>query len=287
MWLGHVLEDAGHAEAAAAASTRAHQLLPDEPDITAQLLNWRRRLCDWRELDALAAQVRAAVEPFAFLSGDASAADQLACARTRAQAIASMLRPLPPCAVRRQDALRIGFVSNGSGAHPTGVLTVALFEALQRRQPILQLHLFATCHDDSSEISARLAQATTLHDVTALGHLATAHHIREQGIDLLFDLRGWGGGGRPEVFALRPAPVQLNWLAYPGTSGAPWMDDVLGDAFALPPSLEPSYSEHVLRLSCRIPSIWRATGMRTCFWRRIRTTRTPPHRMRCGRVARY
>ncbi|CAD7722976.1 hypothetical protein LMG31884_35180 [Xanthomonas hydrangeae] len=255
LWLGHALEDAGQAEAAAAAYTRAHHLLPDEPYITAQLLNWRRRLCDWRELDALAAQVRAAVahgvaavEPFAFLSEDASAAEQLACARTRAQTIASVLRPLPPTAVRRRGALRVGFVSNGFGAHPTGLLTVALFEALQRRQPTLQVHLFATSHDDRSEIRARLAQATALHDVTALGHLATAHHIRDQGIDLLFDLRGWGGGGRPEVFALRPAPVQLNWLAYPATSGAPWMDYVLGDAFALPPSLEAHYSEQVLRL---------------------------------------
>ncbi|MBB3857324.1 putative O-linked N-acetylglucosamine transferase (SPINDLY family) [Xanthomonas arboricola] len=256
LWLGHALEDAGQAEAAAAAYTRAHQLLPDEPYIAAQLLNWRRRLCDWRELDALAAQVRsavaqgaAAVEPFAFLSEDASAAEQLACARTRAQAVAAMLRPLPPTAVRSQGGLRLGFVSNGFGAHPTGLLTVALFEALKRRQPALQLHLFATSHDDRSEIRARLAQATTLHDVTEFGHLATAQHIRDQGIDLLFDLRGWGGGGRPEVFALRPAPLQLNWLAYPGTSGAPWMDYVLGDAFALPPALEPFYRERVLRLN--------------------------------------
>ncbi|MBB6572950.1 tetratricopeptide repeat protein [Xanthomonas arboricola] len=256
LWLGHALEDAGQAEAAAAAYTRAHQLLPDEPYIAAQLLNWRRRLCDWRELDALAAQVRsavaqgaAAVEPFAFLSEDASAAEQLACARTRAQAVAAMLRPLPPTAVRSQGGLRVGFVSNGFGAHPTGLLTVALFEALKRRQPALQLHLFATGHDDRSEIRARLAQATTLHDVSEFGHLATAQHIRDQGIDLLFDLRGWGGGGRPEVFALRPAPLQLNWLAYPGTSGAPWMDYVLGDAFALPPALEPFYRERVLRLN--------------------------------------
>ncbi|MCS3845750.1 putative O-linked N-acetylglucosamine transferase (SPINDLY family) [Xanthomonas campestris] len=255
LWLGHALEDAGQAEAAAVAYTRAHQLLPEEPYITAQLLNWRRRLCDWRALDALSAQVRAAVaqgvgavEPFAFLSEDASAAEQLACARTRAQAIAASVRPLAPTRVRSQGALRVGFVSNGFGAHPTGLLTVALFEALQRRQPDLQVHLFATSGDDGSTLRTRLAQASTLHDVSALGHLATAQHIRDQGIDLLFDLRGWGGGGRPEVFALRPAPVQVNWLAYPGTSGAPWMDYVLGDGFALPPSLEPFYSEHVLRL---------------------------------------
>ncbi|MFX5697123.1 hypothetical protein ABTE35_18755, partial [Acinetobacter baumannii] len=61
-------------------------------------------------------------------------------------------------------------------------------------------------------------------------------------------LRGWGGGGTPEVLAMRPAALQLNWLAYPGTSGAPWMDAGVGDAFALPPALEPCYSERVLRL---------------------------------------
>ncbi|MCC4588179.1 tetratricopeptide repeat protein [Xanthomonas sp. NCPPB 1067] len=278
LWLGHALEDAGQPEQAATAYTRAYRLLPDEPYIAAQLLNWRRRLCDWRDLEALSTQVRAAVaqgaaavEPFAFLSEDASAAEQLACARTRAQAIAAMLQPLPPVAVRGQGALRIGFVSNGFGAHPTGLLTVALFEALQRRQPDLHVHLFATSPDDGSEIRARLAQAVTLHEVTALGHVDTARHIRAQGIDLLFDLRGWGGGGRPEVFALRPAPVQINWLAYPGTSGAPWMDHVLGDAFALPPSLAPFYSEQVLRL----PRVFQPSDT-------SRTVAEPPSRAECG-----
>ena len=75
LWLGHVLEDVGEAEAASDAYARAHALAPQEPQIAAYLLAWRRKLCDWRDLDALAAQVRAAVndgtasvEPFAFLS---------------------------------------------------------------------------------------------------------------------------------------------------------------------------------------------------------------------------
>ncbi|KTF31827.1 UDP-N-acetylglucosamine--peptide N-acetylglucosaminyltransferase SPINDLY, partial [Xanthomonas vesicatoria] len=172
---------------------------------------------------------------------------------------------------RSRGALRVGFVSNGFGAHPTGLLTVALFEALQRRQPALQLHLFATSRDDGSAIRARLTQAATLHDVSLLGHLATAQHIRAQGVDVLFDLRGWGGGGRPEVFALRPAPVQINWLAYPGTSGAPWMDYVLGDAFALPPSLAPFYSERVLRVN----RVFQPSDT-------TRTLGEPPSRAECG-----
>jgi len=254
LWLGHALEDADDAEGAAAAYRRAHALLPGEPYIAAQRLAWQRRLCDWQDVDALAAQVRAAVasgqgvvEPFAFLSEDASAAEQLACARARAAAVAAAVRPLPAVPVRARGPLRIGFLSNGFGAHPTGLLTVALLEHLQA-DPALQLHLFALNRNDGSRIRQRLQSAARLHEVAGQRHAETAAQIRAQGIDVLFDLRGWGGGGTPEVLAMRPAPLQLNWLAYPGTSGAPWLDAVVGDAFALPPALEPHYSERVLRL---------------------------------------
>ncbi|MGB3392091.1 MAG: tetratricopeptide repeat protein, partial [Stenotrophomonas sp.] len=278
LWLGHALEDAGQPEAAADAYRRAHALLPDEAYIAAQRLNWQRRLCDWRELDALSRQVRnavaqgnPAVEPFAFLSEDASAAEQLACARQRARVIAQSLRPMPPAPARLPGPLRAGFLSNGFGAHPTGLLTVALFEQL-RAQPALQVHLFALNHDDGSVIRQRLqAAAHALHDVAGQAHAAIAGRIREAGIDILFDLRGWGGGGAPEVLALRPAPVQVNWLAYPGTSGAPWIDYVLADAFVLPPALEPAFSEKVLRL----PRAFQPSD-------NTRVVEQPPSRGDCG-----
>ncbi|MBN5151655.1 tetratricopeptide repeat protein [Stenotrophomonas maltophilia] len=255
LWLGHALEDADDAEGAAAAYRRAHALMPDEPYIAAQRLAWQRRLCDWQDVDALSTQVRAAlasgqgaVEPFAFLSEDASAAEQLACAGARAAVIAGSVRPLPAVKMRTRGPLRVGFLSNGFGAHPTGLLTVALLEHL-RHDPALQLHLFALNRADGSRIRDRLQAATRLHDVAALRHADIAARIRAQGIDLLFDLRGWGGGGTPEVLAMRPAPLQLNWLAYPGTSGARWLDAVVADEFVLPASLEPHFSERVLRLS--------------------------------------
>ncbi|QDI04476.1 tetratricopeptide repeat protein [Xanthomonas cerealis pv. cerealis] len=255
LWLGHALEDNGEAEAAAQAYAHAHVLLPQEPSIAAHLLNWRRKLCDWRALDALSQQVRGAVrqghpaiEPFAFLNEDATAAEQLHCARNRALALAQTLTPLPAATLRRAGPLQIGFLSNGFGAHPTGLLTVALFERL-RAHADLQVQLFALNRDDGSAIGARLrAAAHAWHDVAGQPHRAITQGIRDAGIDILFDLRGWGGGGAPEVLALRPAPLQINWLAYPGTSGAPWIDYVIGDAFALPDALATHYSERVLRL---------------------------------------
>lgn len=278
LWLGHVLEDANQPEAAAGAYRRAHQLAPDEAYMAAQRLNWQRRLCDWRELDGLSRQVRTAVaqgnpavEPFAFLSEDASPVEQLACARQRARVLAQSIPRLPVTHVRSDGPLRIGFLSNGFAAHPTGLLTVALFEQL-RAQPQLQVHLFALNADDGSSIRQRLqAAAHALHDVSAQPHIAIARRIREAGIDVLFDLRGWGGGGTPEVLAMRPAPVQINWLAYPGTSGAPWLDYVLADDFVLPPMLESAFSEKVLRL----PRAFQPSD-------NTRVVAAPPSRRDCG-----
>lgn len=263
LWLGHVLEDAGEAEAAADAYARAHALAPGDAVIAAYLLAWRRKLCDWRGLDALAQQVRtavrdgtASVEPFAFLSEDASAAEQLQCARLRAAGIARTARPLPlPPAAPAAAPIRLGFLSNGFGAHPTGLLTVAFFEALGEDASI-ETHLFALDADDGSGIRRRLRGAVhALHDASHLAHPAIAGAIRRARIEVLFDLRGWGGGGVPMVLAMRPAPVQVNWLAYPGTSGAPWIDYVLADRCVLPETLTPSFSEAVAYLPrCFQPS---------------------------------
>lgn len=278
VWLGHALEDAGEAEAASAAYARAHACAPGEPQLAAYLLAWRRKLCDWRDIGALSAQVRdgvrrgrAAIEPFAFLSEDGTAAEQRQCAELRAAQVAAAVpdmcrRGFSPDSLRNMPigaeapptkaaAIRVGFLSNGFGAHPTGLLTVALLEALRTHRDI-DVHLFALNADDGSAIRRRLYDAAAeLHDVARQPHQAVAEHIRKTAIDVLFDLRGWGGGGTPEVLAMRPAPVQVNWLAFPGTSGAPWIDVVLADAFVLPAALEPHFSERVLRLPrCFQPS---------------------------------
>lgn len=277
LWLGHVLEDTGEAEAAAEAYARAHALAPDAAQIAAHLLAWRRRLCDWRGLDALSAQVRgavargeAAVEPFAFLSEDADALEQLRCARLSAVQVARRARVLPPRTISDTGPLRLGFLSNGFGAHPTGLLTVACFEAL-RAEPGLEVHLFALNPGDGSAVRQRLEAATTLHDVAGLPHAQVAMRIRDAGIDILHDLRGWGGGGAPAVLAMRPAPVQVNWLAYPGTSGAPWIDYVLADGFVLPPALEAGFSE----AAARLPRCFQPSDTR-------RAPAPPPSRGACG-----
>jgi predicted O-linked N-acetylglucosamine transferase (SPINDLY family) len=161
--------------------------------------------------------------------------------------------PVDPLS-RGAEPVRLGFLSNGFGAHPTGLLTVAMFEALAARADV-DAHVFTLNPDDGSGVRRRIAAATRVHDVSHRAHRDVAARIRDARIDVLFDLRGWGGGGTPEVLAMRPAPVQVNWLAYPGTSGAPWIDYVLADRVVLPAPLAPHFSEAVVRMPhCFQPS---------------------------------
>lgn len=277
VWLAHALEAAGAVEASSEAYAHAYALASDEPQLAAYLLACRRKLCDWRDVDALSAQVRdavragrAAVDPFSFLSEEASAAEQLRSAQLRAAAI-GLSAPIAPAPAAHAAPLRIGFLSNGFGAHPTGLLTVAFFEHLRKAQGI-QAHLFALGNADGSAMRDRLERAAhAFHDLGGRPHGEVAQGIAGEAIDILFDLRGWGDGGAPEALALRPAPIQVNWLAYPGTSGAPWIDYVLADRFVIPDRIAHGFSECVVRLSrCFQPSDTR------------RAIEPAPSRAQCG-----
>ncbi len=247
------------------AQARALQLDPTLHAALGQLVFLRRQLCDWTDLDGLSRALRervaagaGGIAPFGFLAEPASAAEQLQCARTAAAAIEARMAPLrrqlappPP----RTDAvrLRVGLVSNGFGEHPTGLLCVALVEAL-RAQPV-DTHLFATQADDGGPIRARLHAAARLHPCERLGPLALAQAIRAQALDVLIDLRGYGGGSVAATLALRPAPLQAAWFAYPGTSGAAWIDYLITDPVVLPASLRGQFSEAIAYLPrCFQPS---------------------------------
>ncbi|MEP7041655.1 MAG: tetratricopeptide repeat protein [Dokdonella sp.] len=281
--VGLMAEEQKHLAAAADAHARALALDPNLHHALGQLVFLRRQLCDWRDLDALSADLRARVAagaagiaPFAFLSEPAGAGEQLHCARTAAATIAAKAAPLRrhlALAPRKQDTdvgLRVGFVSNGFGNHPTGLLIVAMIEALGEHA--IQTHLFATTADDGSEIRRRLRTAAhRLHEVADLGATALAERIHADAIEILVDLRGYGGGSVADTLALRPAPLQVGWLAYPGTSGSPWLDYAIADRIVLPDALRAQFSEQVVWLPrCFQPSD------------PTRTVGDPPSRSACG-----
>jgi predicted O-linked N-acetylglucosamine transferase (SPINDLY family) len=265
--LGVLADDERRYEDAAIAHAQAYALDPQMHEALAQLVFTRRQVCDWRDLESLSNRLRAAVRdgapgitPFGFLAESATAAEQLRCAQNFANGLLKSL----PASMRngifthrrraRGEPLRIGFASNGFGNHPTGLLTVAMFEAL--RELGIEFHLFATTREDGKEIEQRLkAAASAWHCLAGLSPRAMAERIHASGIEILVDLRVWGGGNISEALALKPAPIQINWLAYPGTSGASWIDYVIADRMALPSSLRDHYSENVAYLPrCFQPS---------------------------------
>lgn len=275
-------EQKRHADAASA-HARALQLDPTLHHALGQLVFLRRQLCDWRDLDRLSAHLRAQVaqgspgiSPFGFLAEPATAAEQLQCARTCAAGIEANAAPLRARLAfqhpRRPDdsRVRVGLVSNGFGEHPTGLLIVAMLEALQNKD--IEVHLFSTGADEVSEIRSRLRAATDhWHEIAGLAPVPMAERIHASGIEILLDLRGYGGGNVADTLALRPAPIQIGWLAYPGTSGAPWLDYAIADQIVLPDSLRDGFSEQVVWLPrCFQPSD------------SSRSVGEPPSRAACG-----
>lgn len=265
--LGLALLAAEQAEAAAQAFAAALAADPEHAAALAQLCHLKRRLCDWPGLDALTGRLRTAVRagqpgitPFSFLAESADPAEQLACARLWAEQVqreAAALAPRLHAPLReRRDAatIRAGFVSSGFGNHPTALLIADLIERL--RDSGLTTLGFATTADDGGAMRQRLRRAFHHFEETAgLGPLALAARLRQAELDIVFDLRGYGEGAVSPVYALRAAPVQVNWLAYPGTQGSGFMDYLLADPFVVPAAEREHYREAVVRLPhCFQPS---------------------------------
>ncbi len=226
-----------------------------------QLVYIKRKFCEWDGLRELSARVIAAVDagtegigPFALLAENVSAAQQLHCARTFARQLAQKNGPaqdgspdsaLPP--VENAGRLRVGFVSSGFNGHATGLLMVELIERL--RASALTTVAFATTPDDRSEWRRRLTLAFgEFHDVAGQSPEAIAGRIRDARIDILIDVDGYCMGSMPRVFALKPAPVQVNWLAYPGSLGAPWYDYLIADDYVIPAAQRAHYDEKIAYL---------------------------------------
>jgi predicted O-linked N-acetylglucosamine transferase (SPINDLY family) len=254
-----MLDEAGELSGANEAFTEALARVPDSIPIMAQLLFIRRRLCRWQGLDDLSEQVIRAVgedqpgiPPFFLLAEDVDAALQLRCAKTYAATLeqqAAVFRqqsnlrhalPLP------DNPIRVGMLADGFHETAVGQHIVALVEALADSE--LEIHLFATTPDDGGTVRRRLSAAANLHDASGLSRRQLASLIHGTGIEILFDLNGYRSRGNTELMSMRPAPIQVGWLGYTGSSGAPWMDYLLTDAIVVPNALREHVSEKVIRL---------------------------------------
>jgi predicted O-linked N-acetylglucosamine transferase (SPINDLY family) len=146
----------------------------------------------------------------------------------------------------RHRRLRVGFVSPDLGRHPVGFFLVRVLENLNPES------VETICYSDrrrADELTCRLqAAATAWRDVTGSSDARLAEQIREDRIDILFDLTGHSGYNRLLVFARKPAPIQITWIGYEGTTGLVAMDYLLADRHVVPEGSERFCRERVLRM---------------------------------------
>jgi predicted O-linked N-acetylglucosamine transferase (SPINDLY family) len=217
--------------------------------------------CDWTRTVPLRAEAAKHVaggrffDAFSFLSFSDDAEQQLACAR---EYIRHQVPVRPPPLWRgglwRNDRIRIVYVASGFHDHPTAYLTAELIELHDRaRFEVIGVSLGP---DDGSDIRARLKAAfDQLHDVRDKSDRDVAALISNLKIDIAVDRSGYTVNARPAIFAARPAPIQVNYIGFPGSLGADFYDYIIGDATVLPLDQQPFHSENIVHLpDCYLPN---------------------------------
>ena len=260
--LAEILKLQGRLDEAAALDQQALALQSDFYPALGALIHLHQHMCDWDGIEELwqrlkheaIGKIGAGVSPFSLLSQPTSADEQLACARAWAA------RELAPLAATRSRLgfdfsdrrrasrkLRIGYLSWDFHQHATSYLIAELFEIHDRDR--FEIHAYSYGPDDGSAIRARIGRACDrFTDVADQSYAAAAQAIYSDEVDVLVDLKGYTQGSRSQIMALRPAPVQVSWLGYPGTMGTDCIDYMIADPFIIPAGMERCYSEQVVRL---------------------------------------
>lgn len=234
--------------------------------VAAQLLDLDLQFADWADFARKRAAIIAGVAkleqapgqtvpPFALLSICDDPALQLAAAKSFAWPQSEVSHAAEKSADRDAAApLRLGFVACAFHDHPVPRLLIDLLERLDRRD--FRCHAYALGASAADAMRARVAGAVAAFtELATLTTDAAVARIRADRIDILFDLTGYTEHARQDVFAARPAPVQINFLGHAGTLGAPYYDYVMTDATTTPPSEQLHFTEKFACLGeCYLPS---------------------------------
>jgi protein O-GlcNAc transferase len=253
--LGHALWELRKYEEAIACCRKALELQPDHPYAFGMLAAAEMKICDWQDIGHLTAEVRrqaregrSVVSPFTLLAFSDSLAEQRSCAE---RSIRDSFPQLPPALWNGEryhhDRIRIAYLSADFQQHATAYLMAELFELHDKSR--FELTGISFGPDDQSAVRARLVAAfDRFHDVRAKSDREVAQLLRELEIDIAIDLKGFTQNSRIGILAHRPAPVQVSYLGYPGTTGAEFIDYVIGDRWVTPFDQQAYFSERIVQL---------------------------------------
>jgi protein O-GlcNAc transferase len=252
--MGAALQDLGRRDEALACYEKALKFNPHYTDARAQKLVLLGELAEWESINAEAELSPAfgvegdPVAPFGMLALE----DHPAHHRKRAELYAQkhfqrpQLQPVPrPDVV--PERLRIGYFSADFGDHAVMHLMARLFEVHDRKR--FSLHAYSYGPNSGGPMRGRLEGAfDVFHDVRTMSDRQVAELARRDGVHIAVDLNGYTKGTRIGILAYRPAPVQMSYLGFPGTTGAPFIDYLIADQVVIPPEQRQHYAESVVFL---------------------------------------
>lgn len=262
--LGNVLRESGRLDEAIACYKTALRLNPALHHAKVHLVHQKQHICDWQGLDEDVQEIQkwvldmpqAQISPFAFLAmPNTTAIEQQKCAqnwlKNRYSNLIYNKNIIFNFPNKSREKLKIGYLSSDFRLHPLAFLITELIELHDRSQFEIYAYSYAT--DDKTPERKRLKKAFDhFIDIRPLPLAAAAKRINADGIDILIDLTGFTQASRSGIAALRPTPINVNWLGFPGTmgdlNGAPLFDYILSDAFITPPEQAAYYSEKLALL---------------------------------------
>ncbi len=237
-------------------------LQPDLFEAQSMLLYANQRTCDWKDLEVLFERQRAVIRwpgaapvvPHNLLALPYTPEELLSAAQNWVQRrIAPTPRPRPPRPDLIGGRLRIAYLGSDFRQHALANLLTEVLETHDRSR--FEVFGYSFGPDDHSPARARFANAFDLFvDVRDETFEQTAQRIRRDRIGILFDTGGYVLNARSEIFALRPAPIQINCIGFPGTLGADYYDYIVTDGFVTPPDQQENFAERFMLMPhCYMP----------------------------------
>jgi protein O-GlcNAc transferase len=240
---------------AADAYKKLLEIDPHYPFAKGTLLLLKMLVCDWSETDILIEEIGEDIskglpsaEPFGWQGISTSPKSLHSCAAiyNRGKFGDDVGPPTSPTAGNHQK-IRIGYVSGEFRDHATSHLLAGVFENHDSSR--FDIYAFDNGWDDHSEMRRRISRGiANMTDIRRLGDHAAAEAVRRNEIDILVNLNGYFGEERTRIFAMRPAPIQVNYLGFPGTLGARYMDYIVADHTVIPTKDQQFYTEKLVYL---------------------------------------
>jgi protein O-GlcNAc transferase len=262
--LGIALQEKGQLNEAITCYQKALQLKPDFAVAYSNLFHQFQRTCTWQGLEVMTAKLdgltkkaldtgtKPAESPFISITRHADLSINLAIAKLWSRDIARVMSNLKihfSFDGRRAGKTKIviGYLSNDFRNHATAHLMLSLFGLHHRDE--FEIFCYSYGKDDGSYYRTKIQHdCDKFVDISNLSYDAAAKLIYEDQVDILVDLKGYTGDNRLEICALRPAPIQVTYLGFPGTTGADFIDYVITDKIVTPLEHVPYYSEKFVYL---------------------------------------